>query len=108
MKKTENINEFLPLTAEEIKKLNLSQEELDILADAEGYTQTLDLLPENIDPILDRIDKEFPNGKDFDGTFKRLAELAEKDPKFYAQVLALSTIVGDCKEVKNTTTKIKK
>jgi len=95
-----NVSEFLPFTEEELKKLNFTQEELDILADAEGYAQTADLLPEDIDPILDRIDKEFPNGKDFDGTFKRLAELAKKDPKFYAQVIALSTLVGDCKEMK--------
>ncbi len=95
-----NVSEFLPFTEEELKKLNFTQEELDILADAEGYAQTADLLPEDIDPILDRIDKEFPNGKDFDGTFKRLAELAKNDPKFYAQVIALSTLVGDCKEMK--------
>lgn len=95
-----NVNEFLPFTEEEIKKLKFTQEELDILADAESYAQTADILPEDIDPILDRIDKEFPNGKDFDGTFKKLAELAEKDPKFYAQVLALITLTGDCKEMK--------
>ena len=100
MVKSKNVNEFLPFTAEELKKLNFSQEELEVLADAESYAQTLELLPEDVDPILDRIEKEFPNGKDFDGTFKKLAELAKKDPKFYAQIMALSTITGDCKEIK--------
>lgn len=95
-----NINEFLPFTEEELKKLNFTQEELDILADAEAYTKTAELLPEDIDPILDRIDKEFPNGKDFDGTFKKLDEIAKSDPKFYTQIVALSTLVGDCKEMK--------
>ena len=94
------VNEFLPFTEEELKKLNFSQEELDILADAESYAQTAELLPEDVDPILDRIEKEFPNGKDFDGAFKKLAELAQKDPKFYAQILALATVTGDCKEMK--------
>ena len=95
-----NVNEFLPFTKKELEELNFTAEELEVIMSAEAATQTLDLLPENPDELLDRIDKEFPKGQDPNETLTKLAKLAETDPKFYAQVISLTELTGSCVEAK--------
>lgn len=95
-----NVNEFLPFTKEELKELNFTPEELEVIMSAEAATQTLDLLPENPDQLLDKIDKEFPKGQDPNETLTKLAKLAETNPQLYAQVLSLTELTGSCAEVK--------
>lgn len=86
-------NDFF--TEEELKILNFSAEELDLILDADATAKTAEMIPEDISKIIKRIDKEFPN--DVNGTFEKLAQLCKSDPKFITQLMAITEV---CSEVK--------
>ena len=94
----ENNNSQNLFTEEELKVLKFSKEEMEEILDADAIAKTADMLPEEVDGILDRIDKEFPD--DIEGAIKKYAELAEKDPNFIVQLVALNELMGDVKENK--------
>lgn len=87
-------------TEEELKKLNLTPEELANLEAADAFCDTAELLPDDekgMDAFFDKIEKTFPN--DFQGAFEKLGEVAQKDPAFFRQLLALNSILNDVEEV---------
>lgn len=89
---------FLPFTEEELKQLNLTEEELNILEDASAISETLDMLPDDPDKFLDRVDKEFPYN-DPNQVFQKLADLAKKDPAFVNELIAVVDLTGRAREV---------
>lgn len=95
MEKNNSQNLF---TEEELKILNFSKEEVEEILDADAIAKTAQMLPEEVDGILDRIDREFPD--DIEGSIKKYAELAEKDPNFIVQLVAMNELFGDVKEQK--------
>ncbi len=99
MKKKVEKNESL-FTDEELKVLKFSDEELEIISDANAIAKTSDMLPEEADDLLNRIDKEFPD--DLAGTFEKLAELSQTDPKFVAQLVAMNEVFADVTTVPPT------
>ena len=88
---------FLPFTEEELKKLNFTEEELNILEDASAYAETADILPDNPDTFVNKLDKEFPS-EDPNKVFEKLAELAKKDSNFVNQILAVIELTGSARD----------
>ncbi len=84
-------------TKEEIEKYGITPEDLELFNDAEALSATVEMLPEDADKILERLDKEIPD--DYEQGFKKLAEIAEKDPKFFQQILALYEVTNSVREV---------
>lgn len=82
-------------TEEELKILNLSEQELNDILDADALAKTAAMLPEEPDAILKKIDKQFPD--DAAGILEKYAELAKKDPKFIMQLIAMNEIFGEVK-----------
>ncbi len=95
--KVENVGE-LPFTPEELALLNFSQEELEVLLDAESLRQTVDMLPEEPDAILSRLDKDVP--ADIEGAFNKMTELSKTDPEYVKQLVAMNEIFGDVRPEK--------
>ena len=85
-------NDPILFSEEELKASGLTQEELDILQDATALVDTADLLPEEIDGILDRIEKEIPN--DFQAGLAKLGEIGKNDPAFFKQIMALYEVTN--------------
>ena len=99
MEKIKKVEKPALLTAEEIAKAKITPEELAILEAADAFCDVVDLLPSDekgMDAFFDKMDKTFPN--DFEGAFNKLGEVAQKDPNFYVQLLALTTILNDVVE----------
>ena len=95
MKKNEN-KEILP--KELLEKYAFTAEEIELLKDADALCDTADMLPDDADKFIDKIVKEFPD--DYDGAWKKFAEIMQKDPKFFAQIIALNEISNSVSEDK--------
>lgn len=97
MKKNNNLeNEILPQDI--IEKYNITAEELEMLKDAQAIVDTVAMLPDNAEKFIDKIQKEFPN--DYDGAWKKFAEVIQKDPKFLNQLIAFNEISNTVSEEK--------
>lgn len=107
----DNQNEYfkdislLPFTEEELKELNLTPEELDILEYASAYSQTVDMLPDDITELTDKIDETFktdPKLSDeevFNSNIQKLSDLCDTDPEFVNQMIALQEVFSAIKPV---------
>lgn len=82
-------------TEEELKILNFSDEELDLLLEADATVKTFDMISGDVEKIFKRIDKEFPN----DGvkTLEKFTELCKTDPKFITQLIAMNEVFSEVK-----------
>lgn len=74
-------------TADEVKELGLTAEEVALFNDAESDVATAETLPENPNEILNKYLKLVPN--DFEKAMTVLSQIAEKDPKFFIQLLSM-------------------
>lgn len=74
-------------TADEVKELGLTAEEVALFNDAEADVATAETLPENPNEILNKYLKLIPN--DFEKAMTVLSQIAEKDPKFFIQLLSM-------------------
>lgn len=101
-KKDENI-----LSEEFIKACGLTVEEVADLEAALALADTVEMLPENEDKLFDKIEKTIPNN--IDEGLDVFADLCNKDPKFFAQLVALAEINDVVSEAPApTTTKLSK
>ncbi len=92
-----NLNELF--NEKELNKLGFSEEEIEILGDAEAYVDTIDLIPDDIDKFMDKLEKTFPNDyKNADATIEKMDKVAQKDPEFMKQLIALVFAYNDVKE----------
>lgn len=88
---------FLPFTDEELRELNFTQEELDILESASAYSQTVDMLPDNdqdVQEFIQKIDDNFSEDDNPDVTLQKLTDLCKTDPDFINQMIALQEVYG--------------
>lgn len=90
---------FLPFTEEELKELNFTPEELEILESASAYTQMYDMLPEDPDELIKKVEENFKEGDDvtFDEVFETLGSLCETDPDFITQLVATQELLTACR-----------
>lgn len=89
--------ELLPFTDEELKQLNLTKEELDILEYASAYSQTVDMIPDDIDAFTEKIEENFGNGDDPMESIQKLTDLCDTDPEFVNQMIALQEVFSAVK-----------
>ena len=87
----------MPFTEEELKKLNFTQEELDILEAASMYTFYADELPEEPDEMLSKLDEHFGNLENQEPgvTFEKIGKLCETDPEFITQLIVAQEVLSD-------------
>jgi DNA repair ATPase RecN len=89
--------ELLPFTDEELEKLNLTKEELDILEYASAYSQTVDMIPEDLDAFSNKIEETFGSGDDPMASIQKLTDLCETDPEFVNQMIAMQEVFSAVK-----------
>lgn len=89
-------------TEEEIKVLNLTQEELSILQAAMADADTVNKLPDSEkeeDKLFAKIEKKIPNTSDMKEGFEKIIEVSKKEPDFLEQILTLYTVVNSVEEL---------
>lgn len=94
---TEEYKSYLPFTDEELKQLNFTPEELEILESASAYSETVDMLPEDPDDLIEKVEANFSDNMTADEVFEKLGALCESDPDFIAQLIASQELLTDCK-----------
>lgn len=95
--KTEEYKSYLPFTEDELEKLNFTPEELEILESASAYTQTVDMLPDDPNYLVEKVETNFPENMTADEVFEKLGSLCESDPDFITQLIASQELLTDCK-----------
>ena len=95
--KTEEYKSYLPFTEEELKQLNFTPEELDILESASAYSQTADMLPDDPEDMLSKVETNFSENMTSDEVFQKLGELCESDPDFITELIASQELLTDSK-----------
>ena len=89
-------------TEKELKELDFTPEEIEILETAEAICMANDVMPDSekdMDAFFDKFDATFPPSADFEGTFKKFMNLQNTDPKFLQQIIAMSALLDTVEEV---------
>ena len=90
--KNKNVNNelFSEEDFEEMRKLGISEDEIDTLKNADAIKQTVDLLPDekHMAKFMASVRKTFAN-KDIGKELMKFLELSKKDPEYFLQVIAL-------------------
>ena len=97
-KMTEAVEEsLLPFTEEELKQLNFTQEELDILEAASAYSAYADALDGNPDGMVAKLDEYFGNSEkqEVSETIEKLGELCKSDPEFITQLIVAQEVLAE-------------
>lgn len=84
------------LSKEFIEACGLNAEEVAEIEGALALADTAEMLPENEDKIYNKIEKVIPD--DIDKGIEFIGELSNKDPKFFAQLVALTEINDSVRE----------
>ena len=92
MENKSGVNSYLPFTDEELKELNLTPEELDILEYASAYAQTVEMIPDDYDFFEQKLDNTFEDTKNPDEVIERITDLCETDPDFVNQMIAFQEV----------------
>ena len=69
-----------------MREYGISEKEIQNLKDTVAIVETAKLVPDNIDLLLDKFDKTFPN--DMVEAAKKFYELASENPLFFTQLVA--------------------
>lgn len=105
-KTTEKLEAYgLPFTEEELKQLNFTQEELDILEAASAYSAYVDELPESPDGIIAKLDEYFAgteDNKDPGETIEKIGKLCETDPEFITHLIVAQEVLSELKPEQET------
>lgn len=72
---------------EDLKKYGITDAEIEVLKDANVMVETAKLVPDNTDKFFEKYKKIFAN-KDGSASMKTFFELAEKDQKFFVQLVS--------------------
>ena len=71
---------------EELRQRGVSEEQLEAFRDANALVETAKLVPNDIDGLLEKFDKTFPD--DVSEAMKTFFELSEKDPMFLIHLVS--------------------
>ena len=88
---------FLPFTDEELEQLNFTPEELDILETASAYSQTEEMIPDDTESFIKKINENFSDSDDSNATMQKLTDLCSSDPDFVNQMIALQEVYSAIK-----------
>lgn len=94
MKKTSEKNSFHNLFSdEEIKELQISEDELAMIEHAQAAVDTINILPENSSALIEKIQKLFGNEPTQEEIEAKVKELSKSDPEFLKQLISLYSLV---------------
>ena len=83
------------LTEQDYKNLakdGLTEEEIEILKDASAIAETLNILPDDVGEVFNKYE-QMPT-KTYGETIEGLIAIAQRDPKFFAQLMAITDLVA--------------
>ena len=81
---------FTEADFEEMLKDGMSEEDIEVIKDAMALAETVDLLPNDITKLTDLIEA-LPD--EYGQAVEAISALAEKNPRLYAEFMALVTVV---------------
>ena len=70
----------------EFKEDGLTDEEIELLEDTFSLSQTIDMLPDNVESFIREYEQKVPSGKN--NGVREFFELAYKDPEFFQKMIA--------------------
>lgn len=80
-------------TFEKLRQRGLSEEEISNLKVSMNLVEAGNAVPEDIEAFLEKVENYFPKD-DVAKTIEMFFELAEKDPKFFTEIIAMQTLLG--------------
>ena len=83
-------------TDEQLKRLDFSEEEIEIIEEAALIRQAADVMPNSeaeMDAFFQKLDETFPPSSDMAGTFNKYMDLMKTDPKFFSQIVAMNALL---------------
>ena len=78
---------------EKLKQRGMSAEEIENLKTSLSLVEAAETVPDDVTALLERIENYFPKD-DVAKTIEMFFELAEKDPDFFMQIVALQALIG--------------
>ena len=89
MKKIQEVESmFSEADYEALRARGATEDEIEILKDACAICDTADMVPDDTDKFIEKVQKLFP-GKNVGKELVNFFALAEKDPKFFMQVISM-------------------
>lgn len=79
--------------------LEFSQEDLEIMTEANSIVETIDMLPEDEDYLFNEIEDKIPDTDNADVGVPALTKLVETNPELFKQIMALYETVNLVKEL---------
>ena len=80
----------------ELKEDGLTDEQIEILGDAFALKETVDMLPDDIEAFVRKYESRVPG--DAANGMRATFELAQTDPEFFQQIVALNVALADDSE----------
>ena len=78
---------------EKLKQRGMSAEDIENLKNSLTLVEASNKIPDDVTELLERIENYFPKD-DIGKTIEMFFELADKDPDFFMQIIALQTLIG--------------
>jgi hypothetical protein len=78
---------------EKLRQRGISEAEIETLKESLGLVEAANVVPDDATALLERIENYFPKD-DAVKTAEMFFELAEKDPEFFMQIIAMQTLIG--------------
>ena len=73
--------------------MGFTGEDLELMVRTASTCETLDMIPDDIDGFIKKLDKELPD--DVIGSAKYVLEMTEKDPEYAKQILAFASLIDN-------------
>lgn len=73
--------------------MGFTGEDLELMVRTSATCETLDMIPDDIDGFIKKLDKDLPD--DVLGSAKAVLELTEKDPEYAKQILAFASLIDN-------------
>ena len=80
-------------TFEKLKQRGLSEEEISNLKVSMNLVEAGNAVPEDVEAFIEKVENYFPKD-DVAKTIEMFFELAEKDPEFFTEIIAMQTLLG--------------
>lgn len=80
-------------TFEKLRQRGLSEEEISNLKVSMNLVEAGNAVPEDIEAFLEKVENYFPKD-DVAKTIEMFFELAEKDPEFFTEIIAMQALLG--------------
>ena len=78
---------------EKLRQRGLSEAEIENLRESLDLVESAKVVPDDVDALLERIENYFPKD-DASKTAQMFFELADKDPDFFMQIVAMQALLG--------------